>query len=172
MIGDLGKEHKIDKEYYIVELVFEKRAYFTLWYESDTDGFVLNKERNCIRAFDNAFSAKIFAERCGYILIGNATIVCNELVLLNFQNLNCHLLLDFWNIVSDMTNSLNINFLGDHKENNIVSLYNKLFYGCNLPAIRKDNDDYEPEWSQEEQDLITQIVEEGIKIILENTSEI
>ena len=168
MIGDLSKEHKTDKEYYIVELVFEKRAYFTLWYESDTDGFVLNEEGNCIRAFDDAISARIFADRLGYILAGNATIVCNELVLLNFQNLNCHLLLDFWNIVSDMTNSLSINFLGDHKERNIASLYNKLFYGCNLPAIRKDNADFEPEWSQYEQDLITQIVKEGIKIILEN----
>ena len=42
---------------------------------------MLNEKGNCIRAFDDAFSARIFADRFGYILAGNATIVCNELVL-------------------------------------------------------------------------------------------
>ena len=32
----------------------------------------------------------------------------------------------------------------------IQNIYEKLFYGCNLPAIKKSEKEYIPQWTEEE----------------------
>lgn len=62
-------------------------------------------------------------------------------------------------------NQVNTHFLGDTQDEDIQKIYGKLFYGCNLPAIKMDEQDFLPEWEQEEIEWIFEILENGFQIL-------
>lgn len=60
-----------------------------------------------------------------------------EKICLN--DIDCNLILRFWNIASDMAYTLKEPFIGDDNGVDciILDVYNKLFYGTNPPALKK-----------------------------------
>ncbi|MDF2511487.1 MAG: hypothetical protein K0S76_3047 [Herbinix sp.] len=67
-----------------------------------------------------------------------------------------------------MAKSTNHDFLGDSKAIIIKNIYDKLFYGCNLLAIKGDGEDYFPTWDNEEIKTLQLVVDNGLGIILKN----
>jgi len=165
-IEDLNNK-ELEIEYYVVNFIFsENENYYTLWYTSDSDGFVLADNQTKIKSFQNEKAAKMFANERKLNLIDEKTdIICNESKLLYSQEMSYNMLLSFWNIISDVSNSLKLDFYGDCEENTFI--YNKIFYSCNLPSIKKEGNSYYPKWSRKEKDLIEEIINEGIKILSE-----
>lgn len=170
-MGEWGKEEMgiEDVEYYIVYFVFNNtQKYYTIWHTSVNEGFVLCEDTMHIKTFKEESALKEFAKEYNYKLEEDITeILCDESKLLNYEDLNCDRLLMFWNIVSDVARTVNVRFSGDSKENAIASIYNKLFYGCNLPAVREEDSDFCPKWLQCEMLLTERIVKEGLKILTE-----
>ena len=69
------------------------------------------------------------------------------------NDIDCNLILRFWNIASDMAYTLKESFIGndDGVDCVILDVYNKLFYGTNPPALKKDSPEvYIPTWTKEE----------------------
>lgn len=154
------------KEYYIVIFIFKGSRYITLWYMSDRDGFLLNKEGNKIKTFNSEIEVKEYVRKNMLDLQNGITeVFCDETELLNDNNVKCDLFLTFWNIMSDVASSLNINFKGDDEDKEIKSIYNKLFYGCNLPAVKNDGDNFQPKWNHKERNLITVILKDSYNIL-------
>jgi hypothetical protein len=60
---------------------------------------------------------------------------------------DCRPILDIWNLLSDLPHDRNL-FAGSDGHANDV--YEKLFFGCNLPAITPPGEQYEPTWSRSE----------------------
>jgi hypothetical protein len=79
--------------------------------------------------------------------------------------IECKVILDIWYLSLDMARSTNISFYkdGDDMTDEILTVYNKLFYGCNLPAIKGDGENYFPIWSDEEMNIIYNILENGLR---------
>lgn len=71
----------------------------------------------------------------------------------------------FWNIFSDLARSVNCKFLGDNSDGDVEGIYQKLFYGCNLSAIRKDGETFSPEWNESEKRRLVEIFNNGFKIL-------
>ena len=108
------------KEYYIVIFIFKGSRYITLWYMSDRDGFLLNKEGNKIKTFNSEIEVKEYVRKNMLDLQNGITeVFCDETELLNDNNVKCDLFLTFWNIMSDVASSLNINFKGDDEDKEI-----------------------------------------------------
>lgn len=163
----MNKESKENTEYYIVEFLLSNTKYITLWYTSDQDGFVLNEEASGIRVFKDEQSAQKYSGMSHYDLHNEITVIlCDKLKTACYKEIDCNLILSFWNIVSDVASSLNIQFLGDRENTEINGLYEKLFFGCNLPAIVKDNE-FIPIWEESEKKVMDRIIKEGIEIVKE-----
>lgn len=161
-----NKDDNINELYPIV-FIFREKRYFTLWYTSDVDGFILNEKKNKIKTFDNKAELDVYISENGYNLNNVMTeIQCDNQNILNKSDINCNSILTFWNIVSDIANSLNVYFIGNCNYEKITSIYNKLFYGCNLPAIRKGGDEYIPDWTQKEIETLGVVIENCLNILL------
>lgn len=154
-------------EYYLVQFVCQSKEYNTLWFSDNSDGFLV--DASCSRIlvfFDRAAADKAAHNRGGRLHEGITSINCDMLLCLTSSRLDCNTILNFWNVVSDIAVSLAVSFFGDSNESQIHCLYEKLFYGCNLPAIKKDGESkYMPTWSKNEVKLLQKVVDSGLDII-------
>lgn len=151
-------------EYYIVQFNDEKTLKYTIWYTNDKDGFV--SEHGKILFFDCVESLKEFCDSKNIIIADDDKISCvydfgylKKWLLSPNDRFNCSTMLNFWNVISDASKSMDVVFIGDDKENEAVNqLYSKLFYGCNLPAINTSGKKYIPKWTQKEIDCLAEIL--------------
>lgn len=71
--------------------------------------------------------------------------------------------------MSDFAGSIGHYFSGDEKF--YTEVYDKLFYGCNLPAIRGNGNLYIPKWNRNEIISIAKVMQNGMDIVETNLSE-
>lgn len=157
-------------EYYIVAIKIWGKTFFCVWYTDVKDGFIT--KNNKLLSFADVFTLK------KYCIQNNIKLSSFDIILYDIDffidwvknsndEVDCIKFLDFWNITADVSDSLNLYFLGN--ENGIVlDLYNKLFYGNNLPAIRGDGELYIPTWDCEDILILTKIIKDAISIISES----
>lgn len=75
------------------------------------------------------------------------------------EKIDVDLVLNYWNIINDVCNSLEIDFIG--KEEKYNDLYDKLFRGCNLPI---NTFEYNIIWNKEELNMIKEILRACISV--------
>jgi len=156
----------IPKELYIIEFNIKQREYYTFWYTDDTDGFLLENNEK-LKSFASEKEAKRFAEDNKFKLDKEILLISSDILInLNLEEFDCNLVLTYWNIMSDIAQSVHSQFLGDSKDDEVQSIYNKLFYGCNLPALKKDGEDYLPKWNEIEKKWIVKVIENGFELLL------
>lgn len=73
--------------------------------------------------------------------------------------------LEFWNIAGDLANSVNASFQGNLKDALTDHIYQKLFYGNNLPEINTSGRKYTPEFTEEEYTKLMDILADGVDLI-------
>ena len=71
-------------------------------------------------------------------------------------------MLTVWNILDDVSMSVNGNF--DSKKKRTNKIYDKIFFGNNLPAITPKGESYKPIWSKAERDVIREVLSFGFDI--------
>ena len=82
------------------------------------------------------------------------------------MNLNdCNKLLEFWNLVSDFSQTLKLKFFGDRKDKSLNTIYSKLVLGCNLPSITPAQREYVPIWSPQEKKKLVEVVNFGLSVL-------
>ena len=162
-----------EREYFIVKFVFPSKSVFLLWYTDAVDGFVLRPSDNIISdtvkimTFSEKEEAIQYAHLNAWTLDHSITqIICNLQALVpQNEQFDCNQVLTFWNIVSDFSRLTMSKFSGDEKNGQINDLYNKLFFACNLPSIKKDDREFVPIWSNKEVTLLRDIVTDGLHLL-------
>lgn len=81
------------------------------------------------------------------------------------KEVNCQSVLSVWNIVSDLCRTFHEEFLGDSKNPVINKIYDKLFFGNNLSALKGKGKKYSPPWSEQELLQMEGIISYGISMI-------
>ena len=151
------------KELFLVEFDVNGNEYYAFWYTGDVDGFLLNGNKK-IRCYKTENKAKLFAKREGYRLDDEITLISTDIFqALKMGKIDCNLVLTYWNLLSDAAHSVNCQFWGDDQDEDTQNIYKKLFYGCNLPAMKMNGEDYFPDWNEEERKRIVEIFENGFK---------
>ena len=143
-------------DYYIVQFNDGKTVKYAIWYTDDEDGFVC--EHGKILFFDYIEFLKEFCDNKNIIISDDGKIsyvydfgYLKEWLLSPNDRFDCSIMLDFWNVISDASKSMDVTFIGDDKENEVANqLYSKLFHGCNLPAINTSGKKYIPVWTKNE----------------------
>lgn len=161
----------MDKLYIIVFLIGEK-YFYTIWKDSI---FILDDTKEKIIKFENLEKLKEFCNSNNYDLDESISYIdCNQEKLLDFDNFSCNDVLDFWNILTDISKTLNISFKGDDTNDDYInSVYNKLFSGCNLCSNMGDRKRlYIPFWTARHKYILRMVIKEGIEIIKREIGQI
>lgn len=154
-------------EYFKFEFIIDNKKFICIWFSGEKDGFI--SEGGKIKDFCN------FDQLHSYALENNIEIIDegSELSVDFAQKwdftkekvINCKYFLHFWNMISDLSYSVNENFYGDKKNRTLNKIYDKLFYGNNLPAITPEGKEYIPIWSKKEIDELNKVVKDGLRIM-------
>lgn len=102
-----------------------------------------------------------FAERNVIDLSEEITAYDLDDTAVTAETLDCGEVINKWNIISDFALSSGLEFSGEDKSYN--NIYNKLFFGCNLPAMKHPH--FIPEWSASEIVEINRVLSEGAALV-------
>ena len=149
------------------ELSWHGRRAFFIWLSNDHDCVVLDSAGS-IRLFDSLESLSQF------VLAEGLTLSQEESSLWDFDNVlswcsdphppvDCSQLLNAWNMLADIHASRGkTNDLLSNADQRGGAIYEKLFWGCNLPAVTPEGQKFEPIWSVEECRSLAQLLRLGL----------
>jgi len=80
--------------------------------------------------------------------------------------IDCDVFLTAWNLFGDLAASVNGDF--DRDRHRTQHVYEKLFWGNNLPAVTPPGKQYTPIWSDDELLLIRKILTDGLLLFREH----
>ena len=76
--------------------------------------------------------------------------------------LDCNQILAAWNLFGDVARSTGeIGGAFNESDQSLNAIYDKIFYGCNLPSITPEGEAYTPSWSRKELDAIRELLKIG-----------
>lgn len=145
--------------YYIVLIMICGREFFLLW-NGDHEPVFLTDEDSKAVFFGSLAELTGFAERNDLELDEEITEYDLDGITVTAETLDCNEVNSKWNIISDLALTVGAEFSGEDKRYN--GIYDKLFYGCNIPAM--NHPPYTPEWSAEEIAEINRILAEGAEL--------
>jgi hypothetical protein len=158
-------------EYGIVELKLKENFYYCLWSDSGPVDLFHTGDDGSIKSFSSVYELNKFSSEKKFDIYPeggkyNFNIIIEWLEKPN-DIINCNLFLDTWNIIADLAHSIHEPFYGDADgaDGEILHVYNKLFYGCNFPAVNTSGKDYIPVWPEDEIIILSQVLKEGIGIV-------
>lgn len=155
-------------DYYPLIFIVRNNEYYCIWCSAEKDGFV--KEDNKLIFFESIEKLNIYAKSINIVLQQSHTNFCIDIAMewlkiTGKKNVDSKYFLDFWNIIADLANTFGGEFYGNSNEGIINDLYNKLFYGNNIPALKGDGEEFTPEWREEELQYLTNVIDDGIRVL-------
>lgn len=81
------------------------------------------------------------------------------------ESINCHKLLDCWNILSDLAKTVGEDFLGDEETQANEAVYSMLVLGTNIPELYSEEEgEFHPELGGEVKEHLENVLKNGIEI--------
>ena len=164
---------KVDIDYYPTVFSLGGRDFHLIWFSSEKDGFLTSDEGDTLLVFEDEGSMRAYAREKKIDLVDETSLYGDPAeVVLDGTVESCDRALNMWNILSDVSASVGGKFPGDSRQSDVQGLYEKLFYGCNLPAVRNGGEEYRPVWNDSEKFLLKNVLLEGRSILLNALSEV
>lgn len=127
-------------------------------------------EKQKLITFDSIEKAEFYSEKQGISLQSEtARYDLTDVIALAGRiktSEDCRMLLNAWHFFSDLAKTFGEEFLGDSNEQQILNLYHKLFYGCNLKAMNQGEEEYTPDFDEDERERLADILRSGLSILL------
>ncbi len=153
---------------YVVEIIINEIRKYLLWYSNENDGFFCSNDN--ILYFNNNADCLDYAKMKGMTIEKEYTVydlnLIKDWIITPNKDIDCNYFLEIWNLFNDISFSLNVDFIGNYHSTN--SVYDKLFFGCNLPSISYTSKDYIPRWTYDEIEMIKNVFLNGLNIIIES----
>src|SRR5215472_5056232 len=156
--------------WYPLALKVGGRTLFLLWVSDDWALNRLRAEAGQVVSFSDEESAREYA------LAENLTLAPKEEVRLNDLDSairwldadadaepDCRILLAIWNLAGDVARAVNEPF--EDRGGVLDGIYNKLFFGNNLPSMTPPGEQYQPEWTEKELGLLRARIEMAVDLI-------
>jgi len=153
-------------EFYLVQYRFNDQRRYFFWFSEVSDGVLTDGSKRVI-TFSTKLEALSFAKKRKFKVMKSRTTfydfdIIKKWILPN-ATIDCKPMLDFWNMIKDISSSVGVDFNYESVKYNKV--YNKLFWGSNLPAVTPRGSKYLPKWNDSEKRLISGMFRSGLKII-------
>jgi len=156
------------RHYSICKFQLDGQQRFFIWYMDEKDGVVVDENCQFI-IFKSELDAAHFASSRELPLEDGAPVffdleqVSTWCKLPTADAVDCEGFLNAWNLLDDISSSCN-EFPSPfgHISKRENDLYDKLFYGNNLPSITPAGEHYEPEWTEEEIKRLNRVLQLGL----------
>ena len=140
---------------------------FLIWFSNEKDG-VATDSAGAVISFASERLIKQFASRKKW------KVQSEKLAFYDFDSvlswvasngkgpIECNLFLNVWNLLGDISHSVGGDFNPNLKQTK--KLYDKLFWGCNLPAVTPVGRKFKPDWPKVERRLLCSVLSSGIEL--------
>lgn len=140
---------------------------FLLWYSDDLDG--VETVDDCTPSFRTEAELLAYAKTRSLLVkqeepvLHDLDVVAAWLADPREETISCAAFLAAWNLFGDIARSSPVAgaSFGPRVEQH-GSVYEKLFWGSNLPAITPDGERFRPQWSHDEVAALAQVLKEGL----------
>jgi len=167
----------MEKSYYKCSIILneKKKILIQTIDSSEVDSFFLNKNGK-ISLFESVECLKDFAEKKVIPINLEENHVLNLDYIKKFSivkdgeiEIDCEEVLHAWNFFDDICNTLNLPFERKVRDALTDKIYDKLFFGNNIPAIKPDDvPDYIPIWIPEEEKRLSEVLSNGMWVFKSN----
>jgi hypothetical protein len=156
----------MNRKYYICWYCLDSQHRFLIWYSNDKDGVLA--EHGKVPSFSS--QEELFRYALTHLIdiqaeqpfLHDLDKVARWLDGPSADSIDCQAFSAAWNLFADVSSSVGDNFDSDPKLTQKV--YDKIFYGLNLPAVTPEDKLYEPVWTIEEVQLIREVLGRGLNL--------
>ena len=154
--------------YYVLWYHLDNKDRYLIWFTNETDGVVVNAEGQ-IPIFKTKAHLRAYAQREGLPIepeepkIHHFDRVVAGLKRKRPVELDCDAFLSVWNLLGDISNSLGGGF--DEDKSRTQKIYEKFFWGNNLPTVTPVGKCYVPLWSGQEHQIMRDALGEGLSLL-------
>jgi len=149
----------LNNNYYeIVMFIYKYEHFFCIWCDPEEGEPYFEKRGESLFFENNEECIKKFFHEKNY--------KCGHISQYNFDKIDysdCNDYLNKWNIIDDLSKTLEIDFIGNHDE--YTDLYSKFVYGSNIPALNTSGKEYVPVFDTEEKSQIANVTKDMIRIL-------
>ena len=149
------------------ELRWRGRTSLFIWLSGKQDSVVVDAT-GAIRLFDSLDAVFHFARSQDLMLGDEEPAMYDFDEVLTWCNdpqppIDCSRILTAWNMLADVHSSRpRTNDLFGYTDRRHLTLYDKLFLGCNLPSMTPEGQRYDPVWSAEDCRKLAQLLRLGL----------
>jgi hypothetical protein len=143
-----------------------------IWYSNDADG-VATSDDHCVPSFETVADLLAYADARGLVVAEEEPVlhdldaVAAWLANPQEETVACSDFLAAWNLFGDVARSCpqySASFADRGKQRDAV--YDKLFWGSNLPSVTPPGEQYTPEWSRDEVTSLRQLLQAGLEMFV------
>ncbi len=156
----------MNSKYFILLYRLDQIDRYLIWYTHDIDRLLVDKN-GYVPSFANLSSLDNYAKKNLITLEAEAPLLHNLDQVKKWvdnpkkSNINCQDFLAAWNLFTDLAVSVeDITF--DCQSQLTNNIYDKLFWGNNLPAVTPGGKHYQPIWTDEELEILHKILNDGL----------
>lgn len=166
----------MNRQYYPVSYLLGKARRYLIWFTTDLDG---NQDGVCVDGDSKVATFGTFDELECYVQdrrigpLNHSDPIFYDLdLVVEFckgqmaDKLDCPKILEAWNLFNDVARSCgNGGTLFREEERLLDQIYDKVFWGCNLPAMTPEGENFEPSWSPEEVNILRKLMTTGLDLL-------
>jgi hypothetical protein len=161
----------MSREYYIYWYKLDGKDFYLIWFEGDESDGVLVDQKGFMPSFAKISDLQNYAEKCEINvdvekpLLNDLDAVQNWLNESKTEIVYYNPFLNAWNLFADISLSTGANFDKDKELTN--KIYNKIFWGCNIPAMTPEGESFTPGWTKKELKTIREVLSFGFQMFRE-----
>jgi hypothetical protein len=149
---------------------------YLIWISNDNDGVVADA-RGFVPTFSDVDAVQAYARPEQYELESEEPKLHDldwvaAWLKVPGKPVNCRKALEAWNLFSDAARSIHVHGMGSTFEpldSQFPGIYDKLFWGSNLPSMTPEGRHYDPEWSPDELTALAEVLRAGLEMFQSST---
>ena len=157
------------REYYRVRYRLDGVDRYLIWFSDDPDGVVVACDRS-IASFRTRCDLDSYAEWRGLAFEPEEPAEFDlDLVEAWLRRpcgstVDCNAFLNAWNLLDDVASSRG-DAAFEQASRGAGRVYDKLFWGCNLPPVTPEGESFVPAWSEREVAELRRILSDGLRLM-------
>jgi hypothetical protein len=156
-----------ERSHYCVRCRLDGVERFFIWYSDECDGVLLSSPKQialfpCLPELERYAADQNIELDAEAAAIYDFDRLAQWLVHPTSETPDCHFLLNAWNMLGDIAYSVGVS-VAEPSEANTV--YDKLFWGCNLPSATPPGMQFEPNWSIDDISILSAVLSSGLNVL-------
>ncbi|MDJ1484116.1 hypothetical protein QNI16_26700 [Cytophagaceae bacterium YF14B1] len=166
----------MERLFFAIGFSLDQKDRYLIWIQDETDQ-VLVETDGLIPVFNSETALAKYAAKKYVEIVNEEPVFCDLDYLSNWiaqpnNPIDCQMFLSIWNLFTDIASGINRSFTGNEKDKLTNKVYDKIFYGNNLPSVTPEGKYYIPVWTKAERGRLIEIMSEGIALLRISLKEI